>query len=189
MIDAETKWDGDNALKMIVQAGWERLLVAVYFLVEQLRQTLGKTGPSTRAKYTLHGKQYSEKVCTPSSPGSPPFKRTGNLQVNVQAEVDESTHTARVGITPNALYGLWLEMGLPGGKDLVAKTGKALRFFSAAAGKFIWRKRVKQGALKARPWFMVTLQRVWPQMQELMGIGQTRGDNTEGGSSGDRAAG
>ncbi len=48
---------------------------------------------------------------SPSKPGEPPRKRTGWLARNVTYEVDGKNGVARVGLTANARYGIYLELG------------------------------------------------------------------------------
>jgi hypothetical protein len=82
MISAKLQWRGDEALAFFWQA---------------CVQTLNVSNP----------RPYD----TPSKPGEPPRKRTGWLQRNVLYELDEKTLSGRVGITRNARYGLYLELG------------------------------------------------------------------------------
>lgn len=72
---------------------WEGVLRAVVFLHAHLLQTLNVP-------------------CPPASrPGDPPAKRTGWGQRNVVYSADEKAGSAQVGVTKNAPYLLWLELG------------------------------------------------------------------------------
>lgn len=81
----------------IVAAAWEGLLRAVVYYHSALLAALNVSNPRPHE--------------TPSPPGQPPRKRTGWLQRNVLYETDEKAGLARVGITKNARYGLFLELG------------------------------------------------------------------------------
>ncbi len=91
-------WNGPAAQTFVHDAAWSNLVRAVEFLWNHLVVVvLNRSNPRP---YT-----------TPSLPGEPPRKRTGWLQQHVVREYDEGTLTARVGVTKNAAYGLYLELG------------------------------------------------------------------------------
>ncbi len=97
MIKATLNWHGNEAIAHVRAAGWERLQRCVVFFWQAATLTLNVSNP--------------RPYLTPSKPGEPPRKRTGWLQRNVLYELDEPSLSGRVGITRNAKYGLWLEIG------------------------------------------------------------------------------
>lgn len=97
MIKVTLTYHRDQAAATVKAAGWERLRRCVLFFWSALLQTVGVSNP----------RPYK----TPSRPGEPPRKRTGWLQRNIVYELDEPSLSARVGITRNARYGLFLELG------------------------------------------------------------------------------
>src|SRR5579862_4417139 len=116
MIRAELHWQGDQAIAEVKALGWERLQRVVAFYWTAVTEALSVSNPRvprTRTRTTKNGAKGSTYATypTPSKPGEPPRKRTGWLQRNVLYELDEATLTAKVGITTNARYGLFLELG------------------------------------------------------------------------------
>lgn len=89
-----------------------------------------------------------------SAPGTPPHMQSGRLRNSISYEMI-GPYTVRVGT--NVKYAKWLEFGTKGGKVITAKNKKAL--FDASSGRFFG-KRVVQGAIKARPFFRPTMQRM-----------------------------
>ena len=96
MMKARLTWN-DPAGVQVVALAWDRLKAAVVTYHTLLLATLNVANPRP---YT-----------TPSRPGEPPRKRTGWLQSHTLYEFDEETHTGRVGVARNALYGIFLELG------------------------------------------------------------------------------
>ena len=101
-----------------------------------------------------------------SRPGEPPRKQTGMLQRSIAYEVDRELLVGRVGT--NQKTGRWLEEGTKGGKTIVAKNAKAL--CNPETGQFFG-KRVKQGAIKPRPFFRPTLERMKPELGKILASG------------------
>jgi hypothetical protein len=97
MFDTRFEWHGEEAMAQVKALTFERLKRAVVFFHTEVLAALNKSNPRP---YT-----------TPSKPGEPPRKRTGWLQRNVLYELDEKALEGRVGLTPNAKYGLFLEVG------------------------------------------------------------------------------
>lgn len=96
-MNARLNWYGDDALNRMKAAAWEGIVRATEFLFAQLLLTLNVSNPRPHK--------------TPAAPGEPPRKRTGFLQANVQREYDADALRSRVGISANALYGAFLELG------------------------------------------------------------------------------
>lgn len=97
MIAAKLTWNATQATAEIQARGWQGIARAVVYLHTQLLHALNVSNPRP---YT-----------TPSRPGEAPRKRTGWLQRNVLYELDKDAMTGRVGVTKNAQYGLYLELG------------------------------------------------------------------------------
>ena len=108
-------WYGSQTSERIEGAAWEGVQRATEFFHRQLMFALNTPAVKTsrtRTRNTAGGPKGSTyTVYVPSAPGELPRKRTGFLQSSVQREYDESTLTARVGVTINAIYGLFLELG------------------------------------------------------------------------------
>ncbi len=98
MMTMKSKFNGPAAEAHVLHATWESLMRAVEFLWKELvTVVLAKTNP----------RPYK----TPSLPGEPPRLRTGWLRTHVVREYNPYTLEARVGVTKNAIYGLFLELG------------------------------------------------------------------------------
>lgn len=96
-------WHGEEAIKAIDAAAYENVQRATVFFWSKCQDELNvsaKVGKGTK------GSDYQA-----SKPGEPPRKRTGWLQRNVVYELDEKEKRGRVGLTANAMYGLFLEFG------------------------------------------------------------------------------
>lgn len=96
MIQARLTWN-DQAGPQVVALAWDRLKAAVVTYHTLLLAAINVANP----------RPYK----APSSPGEPPRKRTGWLQAHVLYELDEESHSGRVGVAKNALYGIFLESG------------------------------------------------------------------------------
>jgi hypothetical protein len=97
MFDAKFTWNGPAVVTEIKAASWERIVRVVVFFHTEVLAVLNKSNP--------------RPYVTPSLPGEPPRKRTGWLQRNVRYELAKGKQVGRIGITPNAKYGLYLEIG------------------------------------------------------------------------------
>ncbi|MBY0523429.1 MAG: hypothetical protein K2R98_08515 [Gemmataceae bacterium] len=97
MMNVNSSWHGDDAYKVVVDSGWDRIRRAVVFFWQSVQTALNVSNP--------------RPYRTPSQPGEPPRKRTGFLAANVKYELGQAQMKGRVGIGANALYGLFLETG------------------------------------------------------------------------------
>ena len=121
MIDVNVKVDWDQGQQDQVQlALLKNLQRAVVFLHTQVLEALnvpntgsrvkrvrgplrGKGKRKTRGSYTVYA--------NPSKPGEAPRKRTGFGQRNVRYSINEKEGTGRVGVSVNAAYMAYLEVG------------------------------------------------------------------------------
>lgn len=147
MVKSNLNWHGDDALKAIMDAAWESILRATILFWTELQKVLSRKSPP------------------PSPAGQPPGKITGWGSKHVQYELDKPKLTTRVGLLKNAIYLLFLELGA----TIRPKNKKALSWIDQASGKRVFRKKV---TLLPRPWFLVTLKRLMPQLTNV--IGQTK---------------
>ena len=97
MMRSTLKWNGDGFLGVGVDASWDGIRAAAIYYENAVKRALNKSNP----------RPYK----TPSLKGEPPRKRTGFLQGNVTHDFDKTKLTARVGVSVNAKYGLFLEFG------------------------------------------------------------------------------
>jgi hypothetical protein len=97
VIQATSSWNGGAVVANLQAQSWLGIVRAVVFYWTQLQNALNVANP----------RPYNQ----PSAPGDPPRKRTGWLQRNVVYELNEQTRVAKVGLTANVPYGLWLEIG------------------------------------------------------------------------------
>lgn len=109
MIKATLKINDGDPTAQVVAASWKGLQRAVVFLWTSIQAALNTSANPQSVKRRGGG---SRTVYTsPSKPGEPPHKRTGHLQRNVLYEFDEANKSAKVGVTQNAKYGMFLEVG------------------------------------------------------------------------------
>lgn len=116
MIQSRLSWFGDEARRQVLEATWEGLVYATNCFLDRLHEELNVSNPGQRKKRTRDtskGKKGSSYTIypEPSRDGEPPRARTGYLRKNVQSEYDEPNLSTRVGLTVNAIYGLFLELG------------------------------------------------------------------------------
>lgn len=104
MISSSYTWN-DKAREEAFEAGWEGIRRATAFFHGKLKQELNVANPRSRKK-----RQRGVYTNT-SRPGEPPHKRTGWLQRHVIFELDRKNLRSRVGLSVNAIYGLFLELG------------------------------------------------------------------------------
>jgi len=95
------------ALRKQVEQGLQR---AVVHLHTKLLEALNTPNTGVRIK-RRRGKGAYTTYPTPSKPGEPPRKRTGWLQRSVVYQIDRAGLSATVGVTANARYGAYLELG------------------------------------------------------------------------------
>jgi hypothetical protein len=168
MITAKLQFGSTDPIReFVVPAGAEALKRVTEFFWGAVQTALNvpNTGERVRAKKGRPGFTYYPN---PSTPGEPPHKITGHGAGSVIYEFSPDGLTSRVGLLPSAIYMLWLEFGIPGGKTITPRTKKALRWVDRG-GNVRFAKRVTQGAIKARPWLFKTLERVLPQLNVLAG--------------------
>lgn len=108
MIEARiTATDIGPALRKKIEQGLQRAIVLYHNKVLEALNT-----PNTRVRVKrFRGRGMRATYPNPSKPGEPPRKRTGWLQRNVVYSIDRATLSARVGVTQNARYGAYLEVG------------------------------------------------------------------------------
>lgn len=109
MIRARASMD-DGILTRLREAHVRGLLRAVAHLHSRILQVLNVPNTGTRVRRSRGRGSYTAYL-NPSKPGEPPRKRTGWLQRNVVYDVDKQRLSARVGLTVNAKYGIYLELG------------------------------------------------------------------------------
>jgi len=120
------------------------------------RGTLGKL----EGRYNEAGKLLG--LVGRSAPGEPPRFQSGRLRNSISlAWLDDLT--VRVGT--NVKYAKWLEFGTRGGKVIVPKKGKAL--YDPVSKRFFG-KRVVQGAIRPRPFFRPTMQRMRGEISQTL---------------------
>ncbi len=96
MIRARLEWN-DDALPKAEELLWQRLVAVTEFAHAQILKELNISNPPPHK--------------TPSAAGEPPRKRSGFLQGNVQREYDRAALTSRIGVSKNARYGVFLDLG------------------------------------------------------------------------------
>jgi hypothetical protein len=109
VIDAKMDWQGDKALTFVKKLSWDGIRRAAHYFWERLQDALNVPNSGVRTK-GRDGKQRTIYP-SPSKPGEPPRVRTAFLRKNTIEEFDEKNMVARIGVTSNAKYGLWLELG------------------------------------------------------------------------------
>jgi len=170
MINVTYQWNGQNGKKVILDAGWEGLLRAAVFFWQSVTHALNmpNTGRTIKGRGPAGQKKSFTVYTNPSKPGESPHKITGWLQRHIQYWRDKDNLIIRVGLAVGAIYGLYLELGVKGGKDIRPKRAKSLVFWSEREQRLIFRKRVRQGQIKPRPFILSTLQKTMPQLQEMV---------------------
>ena len=106
----------DKAFNAALQkATADGLAYATQHYHTQLKIAVNKPNTGTRVRVkrqTPGGNTTSRTVYdNPSLPGEAPRKRTGFGQRGIVREIDRKSLTARVGVTKNAIYMYYLEMG------------------------------------------------------------------------------
>lgn len=170
MINVTYQWNGTHAKQLIFDAAWDGLLRAAVFYWHAVTNAVNvpNTGRSIKGRGPAGQKKSFTIYSNPSKPGDAPHKITGWLQKHLQYWADKSNLVVRVGLALGAKYGLFLELGVKGGKTITPKKGKFLVFWSERDQRLVFRKRVRQGAIKPRPFILATLQKVMPQLQQLV---------------------
>lgn len=116
MIEIRGQLNTDRILRELEERAWQGIQRATIYYWQKLEEALNVPNPGERRKSrtrkTPKGRPASFTVYpSPSRPGEPPRKRTGWLQRNVVYSLDRSTLSAKVGVTVNAKYGLYLDLG------------------------------------------------------------------------------
>jgi hypothetical protein len=170
MFNVTYQWNGSHAKQLVFDAAWEGLLRAAVFYWTAVTNALNvpNTGRTIKGQGPGGQKKSFTVYTNPSKPGEPPHKITGWLQRHLQYWKDKSNLIVRVGLALGAKYGVGLELGVKGGKTITPKKAKALVFWSQRDQKLVFRKRIKQGTIRPRPFILATLQKVMPQLSQLV---------------------
>ncbi len=110
MIEARATTDATQALADLRAAhvrACARITVALWTEIQTVLN-VPNTGVRVRRQ---HGRGSYTTYPNPSKPGEPPRKRTGWLQRNVVYQFFDGGLRSRVGLTQNAEYGIYLEIG------------------------------------------------------------------------------
>lgn len=93
----------------------EGMAMATQYYHSELKRAVNQPNTGTRVKVkrqTAGGNTTSRTVYdNPSKPGEAPRKRTGFGQRGIVREIDRPKIMARVGVTANAIYMYYLELG------------------------------------------------------------------------------
>ena len=176
---AKVTWHGDSFLKNLERNILVRLRRAGVFLERDIKRSLSTSSrpiPDNRSK-----------------PGGTPHADTGGLRKSIFWDINKRKLLVIVG-TP-LKYGLWLEIGTKRsvvirakpGKFLIIPVGKSARTFKGKGakkrrkasgvkrikwrGKTLWvifRKVVRRGPMKARPYLRPALQRNRRKLKEIL---------------------
>jgi hypothetical protein len=167
VIESRLVFNERSATFAVTEAGKEVIARVTEFFLASVKTALmvPNSGVRVRGKKWRPGFTYYPN---PSKPGEPPHLITGHLRSGVRSDYAADGLSSRVGLDASVPYGLWLEFGIPGGKMIYPKVKKALAWVNNQ-GQVVIRKRVRQGAIKARPWFFATLKKVMPQLRILAG--------------------
>ena len=116
MINVSLRVDAGRVVAQLRKQQADNLARAVVYYHSKLLEVLNtpNTGRrvTSRTRRTPSGRPASSTAYTnPSKPGEAPRKRTGWLQRNVTYSLDRENLTGTVGVTVNATYGLYLELG------------------------------------------------------------------------------
>lgn len=95
-------WNGDAFKEHLRNATNSGLKSATVFYHTQCRLTVSVSNPRN---------EETGEYDTPSEPGDAPRLRTGFGRAGIVWEYDEEKMEGRVGVTLNALYMFWLEIG------------------------------------------------------------------------------
>jgi hypothetical protein len=115
------EWHGEELKQAVDEASLEGLTRASVYFHDLCRRAVNRSNPRNR-----RSGQYDQ----PSKPGEPPKARTGFGRDNiVWGTNDDPKHpVARVGITANAMYMYWLEIGFTRKSvTITAKPGRKLK--------------------------------------------------------------
>lgn len=170
MINVNYSWNGSHAKELVFNTAWDGLLRAAVFYWSSVTNAVNtpNTGRTIKGRGPAGQRKSFTVYTNPSKPGEAPHKITGWLQRHLEYWADKPNLVVRVGLALGAKYGLYLELGVKGGRTITPKKAKALVFWSQREQRLIFRKRIRQGAIQPRPFLLSTLQRVMPQLQQLV---------------------
>jgi hypothetical protein len=160
---------GDEFLRRAEEIYGRRVQKAAIYLVAQIKELISV--PSRSVKFRVGKNSKVKKVLgdrgdSRSKPGEPPHKDFGNLRGSITFDYDPQALRARVG-SPSKVA-KWMELGTPGGKIIVAKNKKVL---ADAAGN-IFGKRVRQGAIRPRPFLRRSLKDNRERIRQIIEHGE-----------------
>lgn len=151
-------WQGEQVLRQAETEVNRNVQAAAIHLQNKTREKLSVAGRTVSHQPISKGKNKGKmrKVVgamgsNPSKPGEAPRKQTGTLRSSIAHEMVEPN---RALIGTALKVGKWMELGTVGGKIIRPKNKKALA--NVALG-LMFGKRVKQGAIKPRPFLRSTL--------------------------------
>lgn len=111
----ELTWRGKEFEQHLRKATARGLHRATVFLHAEARRAVSKPNSGVRVRVkrqTPGGNKKSRTIYpNPSQPGEPPKLRTGFGARNVVMEFDKAAMAGRVGVTSNAMYMFYLEIG------------------------------------------------------------------------------
>lgn len=110
MVSVHVNWHGEEAMDDVRLVVWKSVQKAVVFLWEKVQEALDVPNTGVRVKRLFRRGSYTVYP-DPSKPGEPPRKRTGYGQRNVLYSLDQREGTGRVGVSANAEYMAYLEVG------------------------------------------------------------------------------
>lgn len=115
MIKTRFTWRGDTGKRLLLSAAGESVVRITEFFLRAVQKEIGVPNPGRRVKRkrkTSGGDKGSTYTVYPNSskPGEPPRRRTGWLSSHIRREYAPDRLSSRVGLLPNAKYGLFLEL-------------------------------------------------------------------------------
>jgi len=109
------KWNGKQFQQQLQSATWEGLVRAGAFYQMRCQVAVSRpnTGKSVRVKRRTPGGNRRTRTIypNPSLPGEAPKLRTGFGRKNIVANYMQASKSVRVGVTANAMYMFYLEVG------------------------------------------------------------------------------
>ena len=163
-------WQGEQVIRQAEQEVNRNVEAAAIHLQNKVREKLSVAGRTVSQQPITRGKNKGKmkKVVgamgsNPSKPGEAPHKQTGTLRSSIAHEMTEPQR-ALVGTALKV--GKWMELGVVGGKIIRPVNKKALA--NTALG-LMFGKRVKQGAIKPRPFLRSTLNEEKPNIISIVG--------------------
>lgn len=127
-------WYGEEVAAWVRREYIRRLYQAAERLRQQVQDNISSAGTSKAGDF--------------------PASDSGRLRNSIFADVDERNLTITIGSPLR--YALWLEYGTSGGQTITAKGGGVLAWRDRQTGKMVFAKYIRQGAIRARPFFRQT---------------------------------